>query len=405
MLRRMLGYANGLLDLQGMTAALRDTRPQPRISAATVGRAALVMMLGRLGSFNALKQTRRSRFWEGFLGGDLPSADTMGRVCQGIQVEPIRQMQRTLYASLKRGKALQPPTHGLMVAVLDGHEMHATRERCCPDCLQRTIKTGHGEQVEYYHRLVNMVLVGRDACFELDAEPIRGGEDEVAAALRLFDRVLAAYPQAFDVVAGDALYARADFFNHVKSKGKDVLAVLKDERRDLLQDAQGLSKDMAPTRHWRGEWSVECWDLDGFTTWPQCQHPVRVVRTHESRQVRRQLDKQDHEQVSDWMWVTTLPKTRAPPAAVVRIGHSRWTIENQGFNELVNRWHGDHVYRHHGQAMLVLWLLLQLALNLFAAFYRRNLKPALRREYNTLHIARLMLAELLAELPNFPSGP
>jgi hypothetical protein len=36
---------------------------------------------------------------------------------------------------------------------------------------------------------------------------------------------VAAYPRAFDVVAGDGLYARANFFNHVKESGKEALAV------------------------------------------------------------------------------------------------------------------------------------------------------------------------------------
>jgi len=80
----------------------------------------------------------------------------------------------------------------------------------------------------------------------LDAEPIRPGEDEVAAAIRLFDRVVDRYPRAFDVVLGDSLYAQAPFFNHVKSRGKDVLAVLKNEQRDLFQDAQSLWTQIEP---------------------------------------------------------------------------------------------------------------------------------------------------------------
>jgi hypothetical protein len=91
--------------------------------------------------------------------------------------------------------------------------------------------------------------------------------------------------------------------------------------------------------------------------------------------------------------------------AVVKIGHSRWSIENKSFNEMVTRWHGDHVYTHDGQAMLVLWLLLGVALNLFMAFYQRNLKPALRDHYDTLAIARQMLAELCTSLPIQPRGP
>jgi hypothetical protein len=309
-----------------------------------------------------------------------------------------------MYDRLKRGKALQPPEHGLTVAVLDGHESHATFRRCCDGCLQRTIHTSQGERIQYYHRAVSLTLVGRDACLALDAEPMRPGEDEVAAAVRVLDRVLERYPRAFDVVAGDGLYARGDFFDHVKSKGKDAIAVLKDEQRDLLQDARGLWEQMEPTvRH--GDRRRECWDLAGFTTWPQCHHPVRVVRSRETWQVRRQLDKKVEEQVSDWVWVTTLPPSRASSSAVVQIGHSRWTIENQGFNELVNRWHADHVYRHQGNAILVMWLWTMLACNLFATFYRRNLKPAARAAYDTLQIMRLMMAELYAGLCLQPQGP
>jgi hypothetical protein len=404
-IRRLLGYAQSLIDVRGLTAALRDGRKRPRIATATVGRAALVMMLARLGSFNSLEQSRPSSFWRRFLQGGLPSADTMGRVCQGMELTPIRHIQHCLYERLKRMKALAPPPHGLMLGVLDGHETHATRHRCCSGCLQRTIKTRDGEQTQYYHRLVSMLLVAGDMCFQVDAEPILAGEDEVAAAIRLLDRVVEAYPRAFDVVAGDGLYARADFFNHVKDRGKDVMAVLKDDRRDLLQDAKALWAQTPSVVHQRDKVRQECWDLGGFTTWPQCHYPVRVVRSVETSKVRRQLDKQIEEKVSDWTWVTTLEQQRASTGAVVQMGHHRWTIENQGFNEAVTRWNGDHVYRHQATAMLVMWLWMLVAMNLFAAFYRRNLKPQLRAACSTLHIARQIMAELFAGLPTHPAGP
>jgi hypothetical protein len=87
------------------------------------------------------------------------------------------------------------------------------------------------------------------------------------------------------------------------------------------------------------------------------------------------------------------------------MGHHRWTIENQGFNEAITRWHGDHVYRHQAGAMLVLWLWMLVAMNLFAAFYRRNLKPQVRAACNTRQIARKIMAELLKGLPPHPAGP
>jgi len=58
---------------------------------------------------------------------------------------------------------------------------------------------------------VTAQLIFRNCRFNLDAEQQLPGEDEVACAIRLLDRVVAKYPRAFDVVIADALYARSDF--------------------------------------------------------------------------------------------------------------------------------------------------------------------------------------------------
>jgi len=298
MLRRIFLYARKLFDLPAHLKQMRDGRKRPRIAAGVVVQSTLAMMLCRLGSLNALEQTAPGRLWRKLLGTGLPSADTIGRVCQSLEAQPIRQMQHELYARLKRIKALGPPEHGLMVAVLDGHETHATRRRCCPDCLKRTLHTKTGDRTECYHRLVHLTLVAQDRCFQLDAEPIRPGEDEVAAAKRLLDRVVQGCPRAFDVVAGDGLYARSDFFNHVREKGKHALAVLKDENRDLLKDARGLWEQAKPAVWDNGRVAYRMWDDEGFTSWPQCGHPVRVVRSLETVKVKRQLDQKVQEQTT-----------------------------------------------------------------------------------------------------------
>jgi hypothetical protein len=82
----------------------------------------------------------------------------------------------------------------------------------------------------------------------LDHEPQRSGEDEVTTARRLLTRVIAAYPRAFDVVLADALYGTAPFLNFLLSCGKHALVVLKDERRNLYQDAAGLWEQRQPLK-------------------------------------------------------------------------------------------------------------------------------------------------------------
>ena len=389
-----MAYAQTVLKWDAPLEAIGDRRKQGRIPTGVVVRAILAMCLCRLGSLNALGQTRPNSFWRHWLGQDLPSPDTLGRVAGLVDPEGVRALGHHLYERLKRGKALLPPAHGFLAAIVDGHELHASYKRHCPGCLERKIQTTGGERIQYYHRLVALSLVGRDLRLMLDAEAILPGEDEVAAALRLLERVVQQYPRAFELVQGDALYADPRFFNWAIEHGKYALAVLKNDRRDLLQDADRLFQDQPPSNVRDGNVQRQCRDLEGFTTWPQVKEPVRVVRSRETRQVKRQLDGQVQTETSEWYWVTTLPQAQASTGAVVQLGHGRWGIENQGFNELVNQYYADHVYRHEPTAMLVFWLLTQLSLNVFVAFYRRNLKPAVQKAASMLHVARSLLAGL-----------
>jgi len=383
--------------------AVQDNRSQAQIPTKVVVRSLAGMALSRLGSFNALEQARRGGFWGRWVGRPVPSADTLGRVCSRMDVAGFRALLHQEYRHFKRSKALAPGSHGLMVAIVDGHESHATFRQCCEGCLQRTIHTKNGDRVQYYHRYVALRLVGRDLEMMLDLEEQLSGEGEVAAATRLLERVLKDYPRAFDLVTGDGLYAQAPFFNFLLAHGKHVLAVLKDEQRDLLQDARALFETMPPTKETHGVTQRSLWDEEGFRTWPQVNQPVRVVRSVERRTVRRQLDEQREERISEWFWVTTLPKHRASTGVMAGIGHGRWNIENQGFNDLVNAWHADHVYKHEPTAMLVLWLLVMACANLFLSFYRRNLKPAARRAMSMVHVARMIQAEVYSSLPRGPT--
>ena len=376
-----------------------DRRKAAQIPTRTIMRSTAVMFLSRLGSLNALEQSRPSRFWEKWLQRALPSADTVGRVCALTDEAGLRALLHDLYSRLKRMKALEPPAHGLMAGILDAHESHATFLRHCPGCLERVLRTKEGDRTQYYHRHVTFLLAGGDFHLLQDVEALRPGEDEVAAALRLLERVLAAYPRAFDVILGDGLYTDYRVFNYVRKHGKDVIAVLKDNHPDLLRDARGLFDATPPVAVKNEFGECQLWDAEGFTSWSTVPEPVRVVRSMEKWTVHRQLDDQDEERHADWMWATTLSSCRAATEAVVRLGHGRWMIENQGYNELVNRWHADHVYKHEPQAILVFWLLAIICLNVFLAFWCRNLKPAVRRAVSMLHVARQVMSELYREIP------
>lgn len=355
------------------------------------------MFLTRLGSLNALEKRGKNCFWARWIGSPLPSADSLGRIASLLDHEDIRSVNQDLYQRLKRNKSLAPPAHGLMVLCIDGHESHWSYRRSCSGCLQRKIKTSKGERLQYYHRQVTAILMGGGLNFIVDSEAQIPGEDEVATALRLLKRIFDSYPRAIDVINADALYTDPRLFQFARLRGIDVITVLKSEQRDLIKDARGLCEVQKPKLIKSRHRQCLCWDMEGFSSWTQVNQTVRVVRSEETWNVRRQLDGMLEEQKSEWLWVTTLSQNQADTSMILQLGHTRWTIENEGFNELTNRWHADHVYRHEENAILSFALLCFIAFNLFHAFYFRNLKPQVRVNMTMLHAARKIRASLDAD--------
>src|SRR5207249_2933872 len=129
---------------------------------ANVWLAVFGMFLLRLGSFNALEQElRRRKRWESWIGWPKPSADTLGRVCRQMSLAEIRQLVMASNRTAWRGKAIHLAAgESYRVVAMDGHELSASRARCCCNCLQRELKVGGKTVLEYYHRVVVAQWVG-----------------------------------------------------------------------------------------------------------------------------------------------------------------------------------------------------------------------------------------------------
>jgi len=351
------------------------------------------MMATQMGSLNALEQDKRNSFWRKWLGMELPSADTMGRGFSKINLDSIRSSIHHVYTRLKRNKALEKK-RGFNVLILDGHEHTSSYLRCCSGCLRRRVHTREGHRIQYYHRNVVAMLSGEDFPVLLDVEEQRRGEDEVSCAMRLSKRILRDYPRAFSVVVTDGLYLEAPFFHLFLKHGKHIIAVLKDERRNLMEDAKGLFPYEKSWIEIEGNTNRQLWDIEGFTSWTSLEREVRVVRSLETKTVCRQQTGKDEKEDSEWIWATTLSQDVASTVTIVKIGHSRWLVENRALNEMVTFWHADHLYHHHPTAIVAFWLTLILVLNLFRAFVYLNIKPELRSKHSNLYFARLIFAGL-----------
>lgn len=409
MIRRFFRYCNKVFALPQILRMVQDGRKQPAIPGDAVWLSLLTLFVLRLGSLNALeeefrKKSRRKK-WARLLGGRAPSAEAIGYYAARVCVDSLRSVLAFLYTRLQRNRHLRRfRIGGNLVLALDGHELFNSYHRSCEQCCRRKIQTSRGEQVQFYHRIVVASLVGGPIPLPLDVEEVRPGEDEIAAALRLLERLQKRHPKAYDVVTGDALYADPRIVAFLRRHNKHLIAVLKENHPDLLQDARSLCALTEPVR--RSEGKTECvwWDTEGFSTWSSVEGGVRVVRSQETKRVKGEWV------TSDWFWVTTLSHAEATTRTIWEAGHRRWEIENQGFNTLVTHCHFNHNYHHRPQAVMAFVLINLIAFVLTGAFHRFNVKPEARKARSLSSLIRNFWSDL-DELLNvcsrlrFPRGP
>lgn len=410
MLRRFLKYLGKVFDFEEKVGGLRDTRQDPQIPAPAVWKGVFLMFTLRLGSLNRLEQElRRGGSWRKLLGGRPPSADTVGYSLCRFSLEELRALVADHHHRAWRNKAVKGrPGQRLRVVAMDGHELGSSEARRCDQCLVRQVQKKDRTVTQYYHRVVVAQWIGVTPPGILDVERVRPGEGEVVAARRLLGRILKDYGRLVDVVSCDAIYLEAPFLKDVLASKKHFVVVLKQENRDLYQDALQLRALKQPQMHNEGSKSSRIWDLEGLTTFTTLGCPVRVVWADERKTFTKVIGGQNQQVTEDstWVWVTNLPSQEASPVQIQRMGHDRWDVENRGFNELSQHWEMDHSFVHDPTAIEVLLLTLAVAFLTTYLFYERNLKDESKRFLSRLTLAARFLEDLpliLAPVPE-PSG-
>ena len=376
MYRKLIRYSNKIFNLFSIIATITDERLKPQIATVKIIAAIIVMQFSNLGSLNSLSQAISVKN----LKKDIPSVSTIARSADSINLEEIRGVGIEIYKKARKSKMLDP-CHGMWVGVVDGHEQITSPYCKCPYCKSRIItKKGGVKETQYYHEFTAFILAGPKISFILDIEPILPGEGEISSSYRLLERVCKNYPKAFKIVIGDGLYLKETVFNLLEKHHKYAIAVLKEERRQLFEEANRLSLLSEPKVYRRGRTYYRVWDHSIEGCWDGYGKGVRVIVSEEATPKRVHSKDgrvfEDKLNRANWMWVTNLPSSEDPGSLknTVSVCHSRWQIENQCFNETVNTWKADHIYRHSSNGVIAFLLLLFTCVNIFNIFRIRNIK-------------------------------
>jgi hypothetical protein len=353
-------YLNKVFDFRCAVAGLTDSRHDPDISPTSVFLAAFHAFVFRLPSFQQLESELAQPALQRWIGASRAfSDDALRYSLAGFDLEALERMLTDINRTLKRNKVFDADrVQGRIVAALDGIEVLSSYSRHCDSCLERRVTVRKAgvkvEQLQYYHRAVGCQIITGPVKTFLALEWLRPGEGEDTAALRLLRNLPERYgSRFFDILLLDALYAQAPVFKLAAEAGWDVVVSLKQNHRELYQSAVALfarrPADCHLTERSGGKsYQIQIWDTDGLPFSVDHPQPVRVVRSEESltqnhyRRGKLTPETTEHE----WLWITTLDPPAFPATLVRRLGHDRWKLENNGWNDLTQNWAFKHGFLH-----------------------------------------------------------
>ena len=112
------------------------------------------------------------------------SDDTLGYSLERQSPEPVFALSCEIARRLKRNGVLRSDwSRGLVVGAVDGIEICSSFARCCDACMEREVQHKvNGEMqtdIQYYHRIVVVVLVSTDFPIPLGVRFQKNGEAEV----------------------------------------------------------------------------------------------------------------------------------------------------------------------------------------------------------------------------------
>jgi len=399
-LRQFGAYVRKVFHLHRLAGRITDSRGEPKIPSAAIWFSLLFGAVFKTPSFLQLQSETHRKAWRNTVGYSKPiSDDALAYTTQRMHLEPLRATLVTTNKLLKRNKAfVRNQISGQLALNIDANEHFKSRSRCCPQCLQRKIKLKNAqgqeeEVIEYYHKEVYAQLSGPHWNTLLDVEPLRPGEEERAAALRLLGRLRRLYGvRFFDVVVADAWYAKGPFLKAVTALGWAVVVVLKQEDYDVYQEALALTQGK-PTEEFRHDGrEIRIWEVRDLTFSKTYGRAVRVVRAEEKWTEFKVVGgkKKPLLKESNWLWVATEQLDPYGCRTIWNLGHGRWRIENNAFNVLTQHWHLRHCAHHDPTSILACLLITFLAFNLFHAFVLLNGK-LYRQGKITLQELRLQL--------------
>jgi hypothetical protein len=282
-----------------------------------------------------------------------PSDSQMRTVMDEIDSGEFEDLFTTFFRLLQRGKYLeQYRVFGkYYLCVMDGGEYFSSDHIGCPSCLKRTVKKKRGDVLQFSHQIVQAALVHPklSQVIPLCPEAVRNTDGpvkqdcETNAGKRLLAKLKKTHPKLPFIIIADSLYSTQPMIAALASHGmRYVLTAKPGDHRMLTEWVNGL-RLLNEVMH------MEYGDRRGRTHVYEWVNEVPLNGNKDSPSVNYfEYWMKDGERTAYHnSWVTDLSVDDECIKEMVRIGRSRWMIENEVFNTVKNQgYHIEHNYGH-----------------------------------------------------------
>jgi hypothetical protein len=237
---------------------------------------------------------------------------------------------------------------GHLICSIDGVQHFSSTEISCENCLSKQHSNG---TTTYHHNMLCAALVhpNQREVFILGSEPIvkQDGQTkndcELNAGTRLLEWLSEKYAGHKLLIVEDALYANGPHLRQILANKWQFVVNIKPKSQKTLFKAFEARKKRGAVKHW--EWTDEAGTTHRF--WYANNFALNETHADIRVNVLFYEEEKKNGKKRKFSWATSFELKKSSVERIMRIGRSRWKIENQTFNTLKNQgYEFDHNFGH-----------------------------------------------------------
>lgn len=273
------------------------------------------------------------------------------KVLDLINPHPVRALLKSLHTECHRLGVLREYQvfKDYLICSIDGVHHYSSQDISCENCLEKQHRDG---TKTYSHSMLCGAIVHpeRREVFPIAMEPIlkqdgsQKNDCERNAAKRMIEWMSGKYKDQKWLVVEDALYANGPHIEQIVEKGWSYIIGIKPGSHKTLFDlfesrkASKAVKMLTQIDPHTGSQHIFEWSLDMPLNQQQSQIRCHMLKYTEIKK---------NGERKEFSWITDIKINKSQVFKIMRIGRSRWKIENETFNTLKNQGYNfEHNYGH-----------------------------------------------------------